>query len=217
MSCGRKKISKGIRIYRQTVTHFEPSCNKCNKFVSSYLNNLEAACATGNEGNSTALFLLLFGWYRYRKKLVPEKSTGTGTWKIWYRKNFVPVPENSQELPVIVYFDIFMYLYALGKGNVPEKSTGNDIGKNWSRYRRIPGNSRSLYIFISSCTFRHWEKEMSLLGKPSPKKTILLMKVYVSSPEKMFMFWGHELMMVSCLQQVSSKEIWGMWKHIFGT
>ena len=106
--------------------------------------------------------LLLFGWYRYRKKLVPEKSTGTG------------------------------------------------IGENWSRYRRIPGNSRSLYIFISSCTFRHWEKEMSLLGKPSPKKTILLMKVYVSSPEKMFMFWGHELMMVSCLQQVSSKEIWGV-------
>ena len=33
---------------------------------------------------------------------------------------------------------------------------------------------------------------MSLLGKPSPKKTILLMKVYVSSPEKMFMFWGHD-------------------------
>ena len=33
---------------------------------------------------------------------------------------------------------------------------------------------------------------MSLLGKPSPKKNILLMKVYVSCPEKMFMFWGHD-------------------------
>ena len=56
---------------------------------------------------------------------------------------------------------------------------------------------------------------MSLLGKPSPKKTILLMKVYVSSPEKMFMFWGHELMMVSCLQQVSSKEILGGGENTF--
>ena len=68
--------------------------------------------------------LLLFGWYRYRyrKKLVPEKSTGTGTGKILSRKKVpVPVPKNL----------------------VPEKSTGTGIGKNWSRYRKIPGNSRS--------------------------------------------------------------------------
>ena len=32
--------------------------------------------------------------YRYRKNLVPEKSTGTGTEKIWSRKKVpVPVPE----------------------------------------------------------------------------------------------------------------------------
>ena len=32
--------------------------------------------------------------YRYRKKLVPEKSTGTGIGKIWSRKKVpVPVPE----------------------------------------------------------------------------------------------------------------------------
>ena len=118
------------------------------------------------------------------------------------KKVLVPVPEK--------FGPGKKYRSQYRKKLVPEKSTGTGIGENWSRYRRIPGNSRSLYIFISSCTFRHWEKEMSLLGKPSPKKTILLMKVYVSSPEKMFMFWGHELMMVSCLQQVSSKEIWGM-------
>ena len=35
---------------------------------------------------------LFFWWYRnrYRKKLVPEKSIGTGIGKIWYRKK-VPV------------------------------------------------------------------------------------------------------------------------------
>ena len=54
------------------------------------------------------------------------------------------------------------YRYRYRKNLVPEKSTGPGTGKNWSRYRKIPGNSRSLYIFISSCTFRHWEKEMSL-------------------------------------------------------
>jgi len=141
--------------------------------------------------------------YRYRKKLVPEKSTGTGTGKIWSRKK-VPVPVPKKFGPGKKYRSQYR------KKLVPEKSTGTGIGENWSRYRRIPGNSRSLNIFISSCTFRHWEKEMSFLGKPSPKKTILSMKVYVSNPEKMFMFWGHELMMVSCLQQVSSKEIWGV-------
>ena len=78
---------------------------------------------------------------RYRKKLVPEKSTGTGIGKNWSRKK---------------------YRYRYWKKLVPEKSTGTGIGKNWSQYRRIPGNSRSLYILISSCTFRHWEKEISL-------------------------------------------------------
>ena len=37
-----------------------------------------------------------FWWYRYRyrKKLVPEKSLGTGIGKIWYRKKVSePVPE----------------------------------------------------------------------------------------------------------------------------
>ena len=51
--------------------------------------------------------------YRYRKKLVPEKVP------VLVPKKMVPVPENSRELPVIVYFNIFMYLQALGKGNVP--------------------------------------------------------------------------------------------------
>ena len=46
--------------------------------------------------------------YRYRKNLVPEKSTGPGTGKNWSRKK-VPVPV-SEKL-------------------VPEKSTGTGIGK----------------------------------------------------------------------------------------
>ena len=99
--------------------------------------------------------LLLFGWYRYRKKLVPEKSTSTGTGKIRSRKK-VPVPVLEKLGPGKKYRS------RNRKKLVPEKSTGTGIGKNWSRYRRIPGNSRSLYILISSCTFRHREKEMSL-------------------------------------------------------
>ena len=45
---------------------------------------------TGTEGE-------FFWWYRnrYRKKLVPEKSLGTGIGKIWYRKKVSePVSEN---------------------------------------------------------------------------------------------------------------------------
>ena len=57
---------------------------------------------------------------RYRKKLVPEKSTGTGIGKNWSRKKY-----------------------------------RSWYRKKWSQYQRIPGNSRSLYILISSCTFRH--------------------------------------------------------------
>ena len=52
-----------------------------------------------------------FWWYRnrYRKKLVPEKSIGTGIGKIWYRKKVSePVSEK------------------FGTG----KSTGIGIGKN---------------------------------------------------------------------------------------
>ena len=44
--------------------------------------------------------------YRYRKNLVPEKSTGTGTEKIWSRKKVpVPVPEKNwsrKKVPVPV-------------------------------------------------------------------------------------------------------------------
>ena len=84
--------------------------------------------------------------YRYRKNLVPEKSTGTGTEKIWSRKKVpVPVPEKIGPGK--------KYRYRYRKKLVPEKSTGTGIGKNWSQYRRIPGNSQSLYILISSCTF----------------------------------------------------------------
>ena len=38
-----------------------------------------------------------FWWYRnrYRKKLVPEKSLGTGIGKIWYRKK-VPEPVSEK-------------------------------------------------------------------------------------------------------------------------
>ena len=82
-------------------------------------------------------------------------GTGTGTGKNWSRKK-VPVPVPEKFGPGKKYRSRYR------KELVPEKSTGTGIGKNWSRYRRIPGNSRSLYILISSCTFRHWEKEMSL-------------------------------------------------------
>ena len=44
----------------------------------------------------------------------------------------------------------------------PGKKYRSWYRKKWSQYQRIPGNSRSLYILISSCTFRHQEKEMSL-------------------------------------------------------
>merc|ERR1712218_267350 len=89
-------------------------------------------------------------------------GTGTGTGKNWSRKKVpVTVPEK--------FGPGKKYRYRFRKNLVPEKSTGTGTGENWSRYRRIPGNSRSVYIFISSCTFRHWEKEMSLLWKPSPK------------------------------------------------
>ena len=45
---------------------------------------------TGTEGE-------FFWWYRnrYRKKLVPEKSLGTGIGKIWYRKK-VPEPVSEK-------------------------------------------------------------------------------------------------------------------------
>ena len=48
--------------------------------------------------------------YRYRKNLVPEKFSPGKKYRYRYRKNLVPVPKNSRELPVIVYFNIFMYL-----------------------------------------------------------------------------------------------------------
>ena len=47
--------------------------------------------------------------------------------------------------------------------------------RSWYRKKIVPVPEN----LISSRTFRGWEKEMSLYGKPSPKKTILLMKVYV--------------------------------------
>ena len=63
---------------------------------------------------------------QYRKKLVPEKSTGTGIGKNWSWKKY-----------------------------------RSWYRKKWSQYQRIPGNSRSLYILISSCNFRNWVKEMA--------------------------------------------------------
>ena len=48
-----------------------------------------------------------------RKKVpvpVPEKIGPGKKYRYRYRKNLVPVPKNSRELPVIVYFNIFMYL-----------------------------------------------------------------------------------------------------------
>ena len=76
--------------------------------------------------------LLLFGWYRYRyrKNLVPEKSTGTGTEKIWSRKK-VPVPVPKKFGPGK------KYRYRYRKNLVPEKSTGPGTGKNWSR-KKVP-------------------------------------------------------------------------------
>ena len=72
-------------------------------------------------------------------------GTGTGTGKNWSRKK-VPVPVPEKFGPGKKYRSRYR------KKLVPEKSTGTGIGENWSRYRRIPGNSRSLYILISSCT-----------------------------------------------------------------
>merc|ERR1712105_575559 len=55
-----------------------------------------------------------FWWYRnrYRKKLVPEKSLGTGIGRIWYRKK----SRNRYR-----------------KNLVPEKSLGTGIGRIWYR------------------------------------------------------------------------------------
>ena len=69
-----------------------------------------------------------FWWYRnrYRKKLVPEKSLGTGIGKIWYRKKVSePVSEK----------------FSTGKKSrnryrknlVPEKSLGTGIKYIWYR------------------------------------------------------------------------------------
>ena len=82
-------------------------------------------------------------------------GTGTGIGKNWSRKK-VPVPVLEKFGPGK------KYRFRYRKKLVPEKSTGTGIGINWSRYCRITGNSRSFYILISSCTFRHWENEMSL-------------------------------------------------------
>ena len=68
--------------------------------------------------------LPFFGWYqyRYRKKLVPEKSTSTGIGKKWSRKK-VPVPVSEKIGPGTVEFPgtpghcIFSYLHVpLGTG-----------------------------------------------------------------------------------------------------
>ena len=63
-----------------------------------------------------------FWWYRYRyrKKLVPEKSLGTGIGKIWYReKVWEPVSEN--------FVTGKKYRYRYRKYLVPEKSIGIGI------------------------------------------------------------------------------------------
>ena len=67
-----------------------------------------------------------FWWYRnrYRKKLVPEKSLGTGIDKIWFRKK---VPE-----PVSEKFGTGKkYRYRYRKYLVPEKSIGTGIVFNF--------------------------------------------------------------------------------------
>ena len=70
---------------------------------------------TGTEGE-------FFWWYRnrYRKKLVPEKSLGTGIGKIWYRKKVSePVSEK--------FGTGKKYRYRYRKYLVPEKSIGIGI------------------------------------------------------------------------------------------
>ena len=79
----------------------------------------------------------LFGWYRYQdwKKLVPEKSTGTGTnWsckKYRYQKNRspkkVPVPEKigpGKSTGTGKKWPWKKYRYRYQENLVPEKSTG---------------------------------------------------------------------------------------------
>ena len=66
-------------------------------------------------------------WYRSRKKLVLEKSTGTGPRKkCSWKKVPIQVPEKVG----------------------PEKSTGTGTGKKCSRYQRISGNFQLFYVNI---------------------------------------------------------------------
>ena len=73
-----------------------------------------------------------FWWYRnrYRKKLVPEKSLGTGIGKIWYRKK---VSE-----PVSEKFGT-------------EKSTGIGIGNIWYRKKVSVSVSFNILGTVTHC------------------------------------------------------------------
>ena len=93
-----------------------------------------------------------FWWYRnrYRKKLVPEKSLGTGIGKIWYRKK-VPEPVSEK----------------FGTG----KSLGTGIGKiwywkksrSWNQYYLIQKKfSTHLAIFFVPVSINHSMKAFSL-------------------------------------------------------
>ena len=83
---------------------------------------------------------------------VPEKIGPGKKYRYRYLKNFVPVPENSQELPVWMvlvpipekiylgkkYRSLYQKKLVPEKVPVPEKiglekSTGTGIGKNWPR------------------------------------------------------------------------------------
>ena len=96
--------------------------------------------------------------YRYRKNLVPEKSTGIGTRKYWYRYwripgNLVPVPENSRKFSIFgvepkkVQVLVPKYLVPekvpvpVTEKIGPEKSTDTGTGKVWSQKELVPEKS----------------------------------------------------------------------------
>ena len=74
--------------------------------------------------------LLLFGWYRYRKKVpVSEKFVPLKRYRYQYRKNLVPVPEDSREFSAGTrkFPGIFHFL----------GGSGIKTGKNWS-LKKVP-------------------------------------------------------------------------------
>ena len=74
----KKKVAKRVGVSKRTV----------GRWVLEYLCEEEAEFDVPVPGIPGIGNFSYFWWYRnrYQKKLVPEKSLGTGIGKIWYRK-----------------------------------------------------------------------------------------------------------------------------------